>query len=58
MIKIEKQSTPDSQVVQVSLSVDTGKIKETGKSLLKGLKKAVNQAASAIAEKTSEKESC
>ena len=56
MIKIEKQSTPDSQRVQVSVSLNTGKIKETGKSLLKGLKKAVNQAASAIAEKTSEKD--
>jgi len=58
MIKIEKQETPDSQIVQVSLSVDTGKIKETGKALLKGLKKAINQAASKVAEKTSEKESC
>jgi len=58
MIRIEKQQTQDSSIVKVSLSVDTGKIKKTGKSLLKGLKKAINQAASAIAEKTSEKESC
>lgn len=58
MIKIEKFENQDSQTIQVSMSIDTGKIKETGKSLLKGLKKAVNQAASAIAEKTSEKESC
>jgi len=58
MIKIEKSSTQDSQTVQVSVSLDTGKIKETGKSILKGLKKAVNQGASKIAEKTSEKESC
>jgi len=58
MIKIEKQETPDSQVVQISVSLGTGKIKETGKALLKGLKKAINQAASKVAEKTSEKESC
>lgn len=56
MIRIEKQQTQDSSIVQVSLSVDTGKIKETSKSILKGLKKAVNQAASKIAEKTSEKD--
>lgn len=56
MIKIEKQETPSSQTVQISMSIDTGKIKETGKSLLKGLKKAVNQAASKVAEKTSEKD--
>ncbi len=56
MIKIEKFENQDSQTIQVSMSIDTGKIKETGKSLLKGLKKAVNQAASAIAEKTSEKD--
>lgn len=56
MIKIEKSSTQDSQTVQVSVSINTGKIKETGKAILKGLKKAVNQAASAIAEKTSEKD--
>jgi len=56
MIRIEKQQTQDSSIVQVSLSVDTGKIKETGKSILKGLKKAINQAASKVAEKTSEKD--
>ncbi len=56
MIRIEKQETPDSQVVQISVSLDTGKIKETSKSILKGLKKAINQAASKVAEKTSEKD--
>lgn len=52
MIKIEKQKTPNNQTVQINISINTKKIKKTGKSLLKGLKKAVNQAASAIAEKT------
>lgn len=56
MIRIEKQETPDSQVVQISVSLDTGKIKETSKSIVKGLKKAINQAASKVAEKTSEKD--
>ena len=56
MIKIEKFENQDSQTIQVSMSIDTGKIKETSKSILKGLKKAVNQAASKIAEKTSEKQ--
>ena len=56
MIKIEKSSTQDSQTVQVSVSLNTGKIKETSKSILKGLKKAINQAASKVAEKTSEKD--
>lgn len=54
MIKVINEKQPDSSKVEVQISIDTGKIKDTSKKVFNGLKSMINKAASKVVEVTSD----
>ena len=54
MIKVTNEKSQDSSKIEVQISIDTGKIKDTSKKVFNGLKSIVNKAASKVVEVTSD----
>ena len=54
MIKVINEKQPDSSRVEIQVSIDTGKIKDTSKKVFNGLKSMINKAACKVAEVTSD----
>ena len=57
MIKVTNEKNQDSSKIEVQISIDTGKIKDTSKKVFNGLKSMINKAACKVAEVTSDQES-
>jgi len=54
MITVKNEKNQDTSKLEIQVSIDTGKIKDTSKKVFNGLKSIVNKAATRVAEVTSD----